>query len=83
MNGLHQDCSAYLIPELIDESHQQVILREHFQDIFELELESWARDPSDWPQHRDLKLFAEWFTIEFHSLVMDVSDDLIQTWDDD
>jgi hypothetical protein len=42
--------------------------------IFEEELNGWYRDPSVWPEKRDLNRFLQWFECGFHSMVIDVCD---------
>ena len=75
------DPSAYLIPELIYEDDQPEILKWCYEDVFEAELNSWYTDPALWPPRRDLKMFLEWFDIEFHSCVWDLCDDPIEIVD--
>ncbi len=43
--------------------------------IFEMELEGWCLDDEKWPSIRTLGVFLEWFTVEFHSMVIDLSGD--------
>lgn len=46
-----------------------------YETIFELELEGWCLEDEKWPSIRTLGVFLEWFTVEFHSMVIDLSDD--------
>lgn len=70
--------TAYLIPQLWDDAEQAAILEWCYEEVFEAELESWYTDPDLWPQERDLKMFLDWFDVEFHSLVFDLCDTPIQ-----
>ena len=77
MEQVRDDVSGYLIPQLWDNDERPDILELCYEDVFEAELGSWYTDPAVWPQHRDLKMFLEWFDIEFHSDVCDLVDDPI------
>jgi hypothetical protein len=74
LDFLREDCNAYLIPEYEFDEDQDEILTWCFEDIFAEELFSWSTDEADWPPHRTLKMFKEWFDLEFHSMVHDVDD---------
>jgi hypothetical protein len=81
LEDVREDPSAYLIPELESSEEEREILKGYYEDIFEAELLSWYTDPDDWPQQRDLKMFLEWFDVEFHSLVFDLLDEPIKILD--
>ncbi len=83
LDDFRKDCSAYLVPEVWQDSDQDAVLRECFTIIFEEQLKSWHTDPSGWPQLRDLDTFREWFDVEFHSVVFDLCDDPIKSVEDD
>ena len=46
-------------------------------------LDGWWTDEAAWLQPRDLKMFLNWFRVEFHSLVFDVCDEPIRIIDED
>jgi hypothetical protein len=73
---LQFDSTGYLVPEYEDDNEQREILKEFHASIFELELESWTPEESTWPKQRDLKMFLEWFEVEFHSVVHDLAEGL-------
>ncbi len=70
--SLNEDAHAYLIPELFDDSDQEEFLESCYEILFTGELQSWWLEETAWPQPRDLKMFREWFEVEFHSLVFDL-----------
>jgi hypothetical protein len=70
------DNTAYLVPEYGDDKELQEILEEFYPYIFENELESWDPTETAWPQNRNLKMFLEWFDVEFHSVVYDLAEGL-------
>jgi hypothetical protein len=53
--------------------------------FFEHILESWILDESEWPKKRSLKMFREWFDIEYKSIVWDMGTEplIIEEWDED
>lgn len=72
LDELRNDCTAFLVPAIEDESQQTQIVMDLYEEIFENELWAWIRDPAVWPQQRDYATFAAWFELEFCSLAMDV-----------
>jgi hypothetical protein len=53
--------------------------------FFEHILEAWIVDESTWPQKRTLKMFREWFDVEYRSMVWDMGNEpfVIDEWVDD
>ena len=72
------DSTAYLLPDFEDDEGKEEILA-HFHDLLFAEiLGGWWTVEANWPKNRNLEIFKEWFTCEFHSLVIDlVADPLI------
>ena len=67
-----------LLPELELEEDVQEWVEDNVSWLFEFQLAAWTDDESVWPQVRDLKTFREWFTVDIHSVVVDVADDDIE-----
>lgn len=65
--------TVYLGPsyEVLEEGRE--VLKEIYLEVFERELEAWHTDESAWPRDRLLKTFCDWFDIEMHSVVEDLS----------
>jgi hypothetical protein len=78
LEEVRHDPSAYLAPVIIYDNEQPALLEWCYEEVFEAELFSWYTDPALWPQNRDLKMFLEWFDVEFHSGVFDLCDEPIQ-----
>ena len=70
--------TAFLLPEFELEEDVQEWVEENFSWLFEFQLGAWTDDESAWPPARDLKTFREWFRIDIHNVVVDVSDDDIE-----
>ncbi len=75
LENLRVDCTALLIPEFNEPEDAINFIDDMYQDIFDSELASWCDDTALWPQQRTLQTFWEWFDIELHSMVIDVTDD--------
>ena len=65
------ESKTYLIDELVDNAGD--VIKKHYQQIFETELEGICTDENEWPATRHLKLFNEWFSYEISDWVMDLS----------
>ena len=62
--------TVHLIPEV--DYRPDAWLRKHYRRLFEHELWSWCTDPSSWPKDRSFRTFQQFFTVHFHSMVMDL-----------
>ncbi len=53
--------------------------------FFEHILDDWIQDESAWPPKRTLKMFREWFDVEYRSIVWDMGNEplSIDEWTDD
>ena len=70
--------SAFLLPEFELEEDLQEWVEENARWLFEFQLSAWTDDESSWPPTRDLKTFREWFRVDIHSVVVDVSDEELE-----
>ncbi len=72
--NVNNEAHVYLLPQygMIDE--QKELLAQFFNIVFESELEGWWTVEEDWPIPRDLEQFKQWFDVEFHSIVEDLTD---------
>lgn len=77
---LRQEQDAFLIPEEtlqgIEDAERWVHRR--WKMFFELFLQGWYTDESWWPNNRTLKMFKEWFDVQYHSMVWDLSNEPIE-----
>jgi len=69
--------TIYLIPTFEDDDEAWEIVEEIYAEVFERELDGWHTDAAAWPQNRDFAMFKDWFDIELHSVVEDLSSDEI------
>ena len=66
------ESKTYLVKPDFDDADK--LIKKHFKQIFESELEVIWIDENDWPQNRNWKLFNEWFNYEISDFVMDLID---------
>jgi hypothetical protein len=81
LDEIQKDCTAFLIPDLVNSDSLDYVLEPMKTSIFEAELSSWYTDPSLWPIDRSPEEFNRWFTLEYHSMAWDVFDLPIRTLD--
>lgn|SRR5512140_2597808 len=70
--------SVFLLPEFELEEDLQEWVEENASWLFEFQLSAWTEDESTWPTPRDVATFRRWFTIDVHSVVVDVAEDDIE-----
>lgn len=68
---LQEDCTAFLISDTHAENFDRWLQR-NYPALFEEQLGGWWTDPARWPAKRDLRTFRKWFTVEVHSVVVDL-----------
>ncbi len=78
LEDVRTDCNVYLLPEMDGPSEASHKIEANFDVLFESELQGWYVDESMWPENRTIKMFREWFDIEYHSMVVDVLEDPIR-----
>ena len=77
LDELRTDCQVILVPERDCDPDGMKYIRANLSLIFEVMLEGYWTDEADWPVKRDWRMFKEWFDVEFHSVVDDITDDSI------
>ena len=75
LKDLVREPTIYLIPECETKNEVAEVLEELSEEIFIEQLEGWYRDQATWPKDRSFEVFRRWFTIEHHSILMDLCDD--------
>jgi len=64
--------NTYLIDEDIDDCKKW--LRKNFNKFFSIELENWNTTEKDWPKKRTYKMFKEWFSVHFSTMIYDMEE---------
>ena len=80
LETVNREGHVYLIPEHDTPKALEEILKELYEEIFVLELNSFCTDQGEWPK-LNYKMFREWFDIEVHSMVFDPDEDEIEKED--
>ena len=75
LEQLREEPDAFLIPESVAESVQDARrwVERRWQMFLEHALFDWYTDESLWPKNRSLKMFREWFDIQYYSMVWDLA----------
>ena len=78
-NPVHMELegTVYLIKEKDSNEQIEKWLQRNFDNIFQNELNNWYVDEKLWPPKRTYKLFKEWFTVEIHSMILDLEEEAI------
>jgi len=75
---IREDQDGYLVPESIkDIEGARRWVQRRWEMLFAHFLNDWYTDRAVWPQKRSLKIFKEWFDVEFHSMLWDMADEPI------
>lgn len=64
-------------------AEQETLLASCYDFLFQQELEGWWSDETAWPKERNLKMFLDWFEVEFHSLIFDLCEEPIRVVEDE
>lgn len=78
LERMNRENHAYLIFEHETPQAFEQIVRDLYEEIFEIELGSWCTDTTLWPVKRDYRTFRKWFDLEVHSMVFDPYDEEIE-----
>ncbi len=65
--------TVYLISD--DNSDIEKWLKKNYNEIFMRELDSWNENEKTWPQKRSFKMFKQWFSIDFGTMVYDLEEE--------
>jgi hypothetical protein len=78
LEDLQKEPTIYLVPE--GDSQEQAIeyFGESVREVFEEHLDGWYGVPAVWPEERDMPTFRRWFEFSFHSLIVDLYDDVLE-----
>lgn len=69
---LNEDSTAFLIPEIMDDTDFEVYIEHAWILLFEIQLAGWTTDEKLWPKKRTRKMFNEWFDCKCSSLAVDL-----------
>lgn len=91
LEEMEHDGDAFLIPgyesrESVDDEEDAIKwVEKRWRVFFEHCLNDWLQDESLWPKKRSLKMFREWFSIEYRSMVWDMANEplMVEDWEGD
>jgi len=88
----NSDGEAFLVPTFecpidpVDGKEDAIKwVEKRWRMFFEHILGSWIIDESEWPKKRTLKIFREWFDIEYKSMIWDMGNEpfVLEEWEDE
>ena len=74
LDEVNEEPKVYLLPEYDLQDEREELLEGCCDIVFENQLYEWWTDEDQWPAPRHLGLFLEWFEVEFHSRIFDLTD---------
>ena len=79
---LHIDSDSFLIPQFEDPHDAVKWVENRWSFLFDSILFDWLTEESMWPPNRTCQMFLEWFDIDVHSMVWDLTDEplLVEDW---
>jgi hypothetical protein len=75
--------TAFLIPEMDAPEEFEKWIKKNYKIFFEGMLDEWCTDENLWPKNLTYKMFREWFTVMYQSMLIDTLDMPIIREDDD
>tara|TARA_B100000315_G_C14222526_1_gene427147 strand:- start:187 stop:525 length:339 start_codon:yes stop_codon:yes gene_type:complete len=75
LEDIREDCTTLLIPEFGGNDKALKYVLSKFEELFIQQLEGWDNEDEFWPTNRTKKMFLEWFDVEIHSMVFDLTYD--------
>lgn len=88
----NDDGEVFLVPEYDSrlnpiEGTEDAIrwVEKRWRMLFEHVLSSWTEDEKEWPGKRTLKMFHEWFDVEYRSMIWDMGNEplMVEDFDDE
>lgn len=77
---LRQDQDGFLVSqskiEMLEDAQRWAYRR--WNMLFEKFLFDWFTDEQMWPQKRTLNMFKEWFEVQYHPMLWDYSDEVLE-----
>ena len=67
--------SVYLLPSNEADHDGSLTVEQCYEGLFESELANWHQIEADWPQQRTYTMFKQWFSVEWHSVIIDMCAD--------
>ncbi|MDO9204416.1 hypothetical protein [Methylotenera sp.] len=92
LENANDDSEAFLVPSFdspidpVDGTEDAIKwVEKRWRMFFEHILSSWILDEAEWPKKRTLKMFREWFDVEYKSMVWDMGNEplIFEEWDDE
>lgn len=73
--GTDGEQAVYLLPSNESDHDGSQTIEQCYEGLFESELAGWHQLEEDWPVDRTYAMFQQWFSVEWHSVVIDLCGD--------
>ncbi len=87
LESLREDAEAFLVPENAAETLEDAVrwVERRWRMFFEHILGQWLTDEALWPKECNLKMFRQWFDVQYHSLLWDLGTTplLLEDWEEE
>ncbi len=70
---MRKNPNPFLVDEIFCNDDIFHIIDEYWEIIFEIQLNSWMRDPDVWPEELTRDMFDNWFDYELFDMVWDIT----------
>ena len=70
--------TGYLLPSNDTDADGSQTIEQCYEGLFESELADWHTHEEHWPVNRTFAMFQEWFSVEWHSIVVDLCEDPLE-----
>jgi len=73
LSSVNEERTVYLISDADADTADTLAtwVKKNYLGLFENELEGWYVDESLWPKKRDFDTFNAWFSVEWHTVLLD------------
>lgn len=74
LEDIRKDPDIFMVQQEKVETHvdADAWISKHWKPLFEHVLNDWYTDEKLWPKNRTVKMFREWFDVQFHSMIWDL-----------
>ncbi len=69
---LPKDHSIYLVDCIDELADIDLLVQDHWEWIFQEQLNGWMRDSDLWPEEMTREMFLEWFDCELSTMIWDM-----------
>lgn len=73
LKSMRKNPNPFLVDEIFYQDDLTHIIDEHWETLFEIQLNNRMRDPDVWPEVLTREMFEKWFDYELFDMVWDIT----------